>query len=129
MKRLPLYALLILSACATPQQQCVNAATQNLRVIDSLIAETEANIARGYALQDSVTFVPQWQFCGWGGMGNAARVSTQMCWVDQPVPVNRPVAIDLNEEQKKLNGLKQRRAAQQGGVQAAVAQCQAQFPQ
>lgn len=122
-------ALLFLAACGTPQQQCINGVTGNIRVLDGLIAETEANLARGYALQDSTTFVPQWQMCGWGQWGNAATLSTGMCWVDEPVTVQRPVAIDPDQERAKLAGLKQSRAEQAAAAAPAIANCQAQFPE
>ena len=67
--RLCLSAQLLLAACDTPQQQCVNTATYDLRVLHSLIAETEGNLQRGFAYQESIAVTPQWQFCGggWGG--------------------------------------------------------------
>lgn len=129
MHRLCLPALLLLAACATPQQQCVNNATNDLRVLDSLIAETEGNIQRGFAYQESIAVTPQWQFCGGGWGGYNLNVGTQMCWVNQPTPVQQPVAIDVNAEKAKLNSLRQRRAQQERATQAALAQCQAQFPQ
>jgi hypothetical protein len=76
-----------------------------------------------------VTVTPQMQFCGGGWGGNNISVGTQMCWVNQPNTVQRPVAIDLNAERAKLNSLKQRRAQQERAAQAALLQCQAQFPQ
>ena len=123
-----LAVLLILAACATPQQQCINGVAGNIAVLDRLIAETEANLARGYAYEDSTTFIPQWQMCGWSAWGNAATLSTGMCWVDEPVTVQRPVAIDLDAERAKLAGLKQSRAEQAAAAAPAIASCQAQFP-
>ena len=122
-------AFAALTACATPQQQCVNTATYDLRVLDSLIAETEGNLQRGFAYQESIAVTPQWQFCGGGWGGYNLNVGTQMCWVNQPTPVQQPVAIDVNAEKAKLNSLRQRRAQQERATQAALAQCQAQFPQ
>lgn len=129
MKRLCLSALLLLTACATPQQQCVDTATRDLRVIDSLIAETEGNLARGFAYVETTTFTPTMQFCGGGWGGNTIGFGTQMCWVNQPTPIQQPVAIDVNAEKAKLNSLRQRRVQQERAAQAALAQCQAQFPQ
>jgi hypothetical protein len=45
MKR-ALLSLLLLTACGTPQEQCINSVTRDMRVVDRLIAETEANLAR-----------------------------------------------------------------------------------
>jgi len=41
---------LALAACATPREQCIGQATRDLRVLNSLIAETQGNLARGYAI-------------------------------------------------------------------------------
>src|SRR5690606_21382542 len=47
--RLPLVALvLMIAACGTPQERCIDDATRELRRIDGLIADTEAALARGY---------------------------------------------------------------------------------
>ena len=36
MRRLLLPALLILTACGTPQEQCISAATRDMRVVDAI---------------------------------------------------------------------------------------------
>ena len=43
---------LALAACATPREQCIGQATRDLRVLNSLIAETQGNLARGYAIEE-----------------------------------------------------------------------------
>ena len=41
---------LLLAACATPQESCINGASRELSVINRLVQETRANVARGFAI-------------------------------------------------------------------------------
>ena len=52
-------ALFILSACGTPQQQCIGGVTQDLQGVDRLTAETKGNLVRGYADADTVITRPE----------------------------------------------------------------------
>ena len=58
MKPLILPVLLILFACGTPQEQCIAGSTRDARVVNDLIRETEANLARGYALETGIEMKP-----------------------------------------------------------------------
>ena len=63
MKPLILPVLLILFACGTPQEQCIAGSTRDARVVNDLIRETEANLARGYALETGIEMKPDWIDC------------------------------------------------------------------
>ncbi|MGB8815084.1 MAG: hypothetical protein WCC57_18035, partial [Paracoccaceae bacterium] len=63
MKRLA-FVFLALTACGTPQEQCINRNTRDIRVIDRLIAETETNLSRGYALEEVTYYRHVWNRCG-----------------------------------------------------------------
>jgi len=52
---LVLAACAVLSACATPQERCLQPLTGDLATIRSLIAETEQTIARGFAYRQEVS--------------------------------------------------------------------------
>ncbi len=123
-----------LAACGTPQQRCIASVTRDLRVVDRLIGESEANLARGYAYVSEVIVVPVWDYCGGPVLvqpsdGSApVVVPGRMCWDDQPQTVRRPVAIDPAAEQRKLAGLKQQRAKLSARAAPVVAQCQATYP-
>ena len=41
----------VLVGCASPRQRCLAAGVAELRTVDRLIAETEGNLARGYAIE------------------------------------------------------------------------------
>jgi hypothetical protein len=123
MRRLALPALLLLAACQTPREACQSEATQSLRVLDALIAETQGNLQRGYAIATD----------------QEVRVTRGRCDVDLPdgtegrvdcedtdvVDVRRPVAIDLAAEGRELDGLLARRAEESVGLAARLSACQA----
>lgn len=140
MKR-ALLPLLLLTACGTPQEQCINAVTRDMRVVDRLIAETEANLARGYAYEEVTVYLPEWVDCTprpynrpqSGATGDPAAevppIKPQMCLEDVPQTTRREVAIDLRAEQAKLDSLKAKRAKQAKAAAPAIAQCKAENPE
>ena len=113
-----------LAACATPQQQCVSNATRDLQVIDSLIVETTQNLQRGYAIREDVVTVPSVNWC-FGNYGYNAGVS--FCSNNSTRIQRTPVAINVAEEQAKLDGLQQQRGAVEARTRTQLAACQAQF--
>jgi hypothetical protein len=125
-----LTSLAALTACGTPQQQCIGAVTRDIRVVDRLIAETEANIARGYALERTVKTRMEWQVCGYPApTPENSEPSPRLCLEDVPYETRQPVAIDLNAERAKLAGLREKRAQQGAEVAPAIAACQAAYPE
>lgn len=128
--------LLALAACGTPQEQCISRNTRDLRTVESLIAQSEKNLARGYALEDRTEWQPDWVPCGPPpppriGPDGKPRPSgpPRMCWDERPVTVTRPVSIDLNAETRKLASLKQKRAELSRQAQSVVRQCKALYPE
>ena len=120
----PLIALATLAACASSQQRCVNAATRDLRTIDTLITEINTNLQRGYALERETEVRSTLTFCtgrsafygyGYGGMS--------FCTAPDVVQRTRPVAIDPAEERRKLANLRERRAAVEVTSRQAIAAC------
>lgn len=131
MKRLALPALLVLSACGTPQEQCINAATRDMRVVDRLIAESEGNLARGYGYQQVTVWTTRWVPCGPPPppVEGQPKPKPQMCLDDVPETVRKPVALDLAAEAQKLAGLKAKRAAQAKAAAPQIAACKAEYPE
>ena len=129
MKRILLPALFALAACGTPQEQCINASTHDARVIAGLIAETEANIARGYALVETVEMKPDWVDCTPLPTEANPTPKKDLCYEDVPTKVTKPVALDLNAEKAKLLSLRQRQASLAGQMDSIVAQCKARYPE
>jgi hypothetical protein len=117
----PLALCAALAACADPRARCEAEATRDLRTIQTLITETEANIARGFAISRETDVRPSLEVCLAGDM-------MQFCSVNEPYIRERPVAIDRAEERRKLASLRERQAELQAPTRAALAQCAAQFP-
>lgn len=126
--------LLGLAACATPQQRCIGAATQDLRVVDSLIAESRTNLQRGYGMRQRTDVVTEWDWCDWpqgyvrDRNGNLRPAPPRMCWNDRPVTRRYPVAIDLAAEQRKLTELEAKRRELAVQAERQVAECKALNP-
>lgn len=129
MKRILVSALLIVSACGTPQQNCISGATRDMRVVDRLIAETEANLQRGYAIEEQVISRTVWVRCQPHVPPGQPEAAPQMCLDDVDDVVSRPKAIDLNAEADKLASLKAKRAAQARAAAPAIKACKAQYPE
>jgi hypothetical protein len=121
--------LALLAACGTPQQQCINSVTRDLRVVNGLILETQANIQRGYAYATVTRTIPQYVDCTPRPTEGNPEPKPQMCLVNTAQTFRQPVAIDLAEEQKKLDQLLARRETLQAQAQPAIAACQAQYPE
>ena len=121
-------ALLGLVACGTPQQQCVGSVTRNLTVIDRLIAETEGNLARGYAYARVVETRPGFVDCTPDPTPQRPNPRPRQCLEEVSETVSRPVAIDLNAEAAKLASLKTKRAQLARAAAPAIAACQQQYP-
>ncbi len=126
-----LICCLVLAACGTPQEQCISYNTRDLRTVEKLIAETETNIARGYAMEKVTISRPAWDNC----------VRTRINRKGKPVPyasycleqesdtVERPRTIDPAAERRKLAGLQEKRRELMNGAEAAVAACRARYPE
>jgi hypothetical protein len=123
----PFALTLILAACGTPQERCIRSATQEVRTLDRLIAETEANLARGYAYESREVVRHVWMVCD--DYAVPRRHVRHMCFEPVFRTVERPVAIDPSVETRKLDGLKERRAALARRAADDVARCRAQFPE
>ena len=119
MIRSSLAALLILAACATPQERCVNAATEDLRVVNALIAETRANIARGYAIVREPETRVGIRFCT--GRSN----NLVLCTDNETTNRERPVALDLDAERRKLRSLEEKRRELEVRTRRDIAACEA----
>ncbi|NSX55088.1 hypothetical protein [Parasulfitobacter algicola] len=114
---------LLIAACATPYEKCTSTATKDLRVVESLIVETEENLDRGYALEQEV--VPRTRF-GWC-VSRSARY--QLCRDTQFSTRDKPVAIDLADERKKLRELRAKRNELALRANQDITQCRATYPE
>lgn len=130
MKRFTFLALAGLAACGTPQEQCINRNTRDLRTVDRLIAESEGNLDRGYAFETITIYEDYWTYCEQPRPPEGEPVPPpRLCLEERPISVERPKAIDLKEEARKLDGLKQKRQELARRAEAVIAQCKAEFPE
>lgn len=120
--------LLVLLACATPQERCIIKAAPDLPVLNRLITEAEGNLSRGYAFVDVEVEMDVWKLCRVDLTPSAGDVGQTMCLEADTTTVREAVAIDLTAEAAKLASMQARRATIEAQIQPAIAQCQAQFP-
>ncbi|MFN7004208.1 MAG: hypothetical protein ACK4NW_12365, partial [Roseinatronobacter sp.] len=65
MRLIALPFLLLLAACASPQQSCIRAAQADLRAIDAQVAESEAALRRGYRVTQAREGSTTLNICAW----------------------------------------------------------------
>lgn len=128
--RRAVFLLLLLGACGTPQERCIARETRDLRVLDRLIAETEGNLKRGYALEDVVIYHSVWVQCpGRHPVEGEPAPPPQLCLEEISEVETRPKAINLADEAEKLASMQDKRRALVAAAAPAVAQCRATFPE
>lgn len=132
MKRLvlALAALGALAACGTPQEQCINRNTRDLRTVDRLIVETEGNLKRGYAIEKVTISEDYWATCHDRVLVEGEPVlRPRLCLKERSYTVDRAKAIDLRAEAAKLESLKAKRKELARAAEPLIAQCKAQYPE
>ncbi len=122
-----LLPLLALAACATPRESCINSAQRELRTVDSLIAQTQGNINRGYAIAEVQDVRTRRTRCT--GTNEDGSTFTFPCEETDTVRRQVPVAINVADERAKLADLQQQRARLAPATQAAVQSCIATHPE
>jgi hypothetical protein len=130
MKRLAIAALALLAACGTPQEQCINRNTRDLRTVDRLIAETQGNLDRGYAFETVTVYEDYWATCYYEReIDGKDVIQPRLCLDQRPVTEQRPKAIDLKAEARKLESLNAKRRDLAKKAEAAISQCKAAYPE
>lgn len=130
MKRLVFPILALLAACGTPQEQCINRNTRDLRVVNSLIAETEGNLRRGYAIETVVRTDEYWGTCIERDIVDGQPVARRTpCLREREYTVERPKAIDLAAEARKLDSLQDKRLELSQAAEPVIARCRAAYPE
>jgi len=135
MKRVVLPLFLVLTACGTPQEQCIARVTRDARVVERLIAETTGNLSRGFAYEDVIVYRPVRVICNYIEYPAPADGSPtppprpQYCWDEREYTEQRPRAIDPAGERAKLVGLRAKQVQLANSSAAPIAQCRAQYPE
>jgi hypothetical protein len=130
MRRLCLLALALVAGCGTPQEQCIARGTRELRTVDRLIAETEGNLKRGYALETVTRYEEYWGSCvGQATINGQPTLVPTSCRRERAITEQRPRAIDLQAEARKLEGLQAKRVELSRAAGPVIAQCKAAHPE
>jgi hypothetical protein len=117
--RLLLALPLLLAACATPQQRCEIQATRDLRVVNGLIAETQATLQRGYALREETRTRFGTTIC----YGRDDDFGIDFCLGNETRTRLRPVAVNLDAERAKLQTLQEKRQELEVRARAQIETC------
>ncbi|MEL7213449.1 MAG: hypothetical protein AAGK92_12355 [Pseudomonadota bacterium] len=117
----PVLLICALAACASPFDRCVTEATRDANTLSALIVETEANIARGYAVDEQVTPKISYQYCF-----NSRGVWT-LCRKRDLRTKEVPVAIDLAAEERKLVSMREKLAQLKAQAGRDIRTCRAEF--
>lgn len=119
----PLALLPVLAACSE-QQMCISRATYDLRTVQDFVAESRANLARGYAIVETEEVEIERYLC-------EERPDGTRRYCERPVieKVDKRVAIDLDAERAKLASLVQKEAQLTEKAQRDVAACKVEFPE
>jgi hypothetical protein len=121
--------LLALTACASPQQQCIQQTSGQLATLDAQIAEAQANLSRGFAVVDSTNTTANMQRCFAGSAVNNANSAHRGCIGTSNPTVQRTVPVNRQAETQRLAALQKQRDAVAVHAAPAIADCKARFPQ
>jgi hypothetical protein len=116
-------------ACGTPQEQCIARNTRDLRIVERLLAETETNLRRGYAIEEVTVYRPTLVDCTPRVPEGELEPEPRQCLDEVADTISRPKAIDLQAEAAKRDGLIQKRRELTAAAEGAIAACRAAYPE
>lgn len=128
---LALMPVLLVAACGTPQEQCISRNTREYRTVANLLAEVEANLARGYAWAERTVTRTEWDDCPYvirDKDGNS-RIVNRSCMREVADTERYRVPIDPAAETRKRDNLTARKQALMPNAAAAVKACKAAYPE
>lgn len=122
---------LIVAACGTQQEQCINRNTSEYRTVQSLLAEVEGNLQRGYAWKERQVTNTRFDTCRRVIRDKEGQpyVITEPCWRDVTDTVRYRDPIDPATEGRKADGLRARLAELRPHAEQAVTACRAAYPE
>lgn len=123
-------APLALAACGTPQENCVRQNTREFRAVSELLAQTEGNLARGYAWRERQVTRTRFTDCQrvWRDRDGNRRIDTYPCWRDYTDVERYRVPIDPLVEQRTRDNLAARLTALEARNPEVLRQCRAAYP-
>ncbi len=117
--------LLACAACTNPREACISDATKDLRIVQGLVADTQATLERGYAIQTETRTVLYTDFCIGTGIRNG---HFNFCNRAQPVTSRTPVAVDLDMERRKLRSLQRKERELKAKSASEIQRCELANP-
>ena len=120
---IPVFALLLLAACATPREACLNDAAAPWR---SAMREREriaADLARGYTFETDFERRRVYATC------RTSKGHPYGCWDTITEPVTRRVPVDRPALTARLDELTRALPALRAEAQTDAAQCRASYPE
>lgn len=126
-----LLPLSLLAACGTPQERCIRGNTGEYRALSRLLAETEANLARGYAWRERQVMRTELDSCYRPVRRRDGDIDyiERDCWRNVVDTERYRVPIDPASEQRKRDNLAAKLKAETPRAEAVVEQCKAQYPE
>ena len=132
MRKLSVLVLVALAACGTPQEQCINRETREIRSLQRLLGEVEGNLARGYAWEEYEVPTTRWEVCGYDTYtkpNGQVIQKPRMCLEDDTITRRRQVVIDPASETRKRDNLRAKIRALAPQMNAEIAACRAAYPE
>ncbi len=115
--------LVLLAACSTPLEQCINDSSKEYHALMAKIKKSEENISRGYAIHSaSVPYTYQ-------GTCYNEYIGSYSCPQTGYRVQETPVEIDISQERAKLKRFKKLLPNARKAAEAGAKQCRAQFPE
>jgi hypothetical protein len=124
MRRILVLLPLLLGACMPAQQDCIRLATPEIQPVNRQITAAQANLQRGYALDEIERREWRWVRCGSGLPGEPP----EMCFEEVTWIEIRRRAIDPAAERTRLNALLAERRVMERAAAPAIAACKAKYP-
>jgi hypothetical protein len=105
------------------QQDCIRLATPEIQPLNRQIAAAQANLQRGYALDEVERREWRWVRCDSGVPGEPPEMCfEEVTWIEL-----RRRAIDAAAERRRLNGVLAERQAMERAAAPAIAACKAKY--
>ena len=126
-----LLPLSLLAACGTPQENCIRGNTREYRALSRLLAETEANLARGYAWKEREVMRTELGFCRRpmrDRHGDIVYVESS-CWRDVVDTERYRVPIDPAAERRSRDYLAEKLKVETARAENVVQACKAAYPE
>ncbi|TKW68560.1 MAG: hypothetical protein DI616_00750 [Paracoccus denitrificans] len=126
-----LLPLAFLAGCGTEQERCIRGNTREYRALSSLLEETEANLARGYAWETREVSRVEYDYCPEvvRNREGEARIVQRGCWRDVIDTERYRVPIDPAAERRSRDYLVEKLKTETARAEAVVRQCKATYPE